>query len=100
MYIVAGPSARGNSNFVIRVLAYNTPMNDIASPQPDTIAFPRLDANDLAALKPLATLCSYEDGQIIFRAGDADLDLFVVETGAIDILNPSDENRHVVTHTH
>jgi len=26
------------------------------------------------------------------------LDLFVVESGAIEILNPSDENRHVVTH--
>ena len=74
-------------------------MTDIATPPPtDTIAFPRLDANDLAALKPLATSCSFEDGQTIFRAGDADLDLFVVESGAIEILNPSDDNRHVVTH--
>ena len=65
---------------------------------PEAIAFPRLDANDLAALKPLATSCSFEDGQTVFRAGDADLDLFVVESGAIEILNPSDENRHIVTH--
>lgn len=61
-------------------------------------AFPRLDASDLAALKPLATMCAFEDGQPVFRAGDADLDLFVVESGAIEILNPSDGNRHVVTH--
>jgi thioredoxin reductase (NADPH) len=27
-----------------------------------------------------------------------DLDLFVVETGGIKIINPSDENRHIVTH--
>src|SRR5256885_741970 len=64
----------------------------------DAIAFPRLDASDLAALKPLAESCTFEDGQAVFRAGDADLDLFVVESGAIEILNASDDNRHVVTH--
>src|SRR5438094_8384153 len=64
----------------------------------DPIAFPKLDAGELAALKRLATSCSFADGEIIFRAGDADLDLFVVESGAIEILNTSDENRHVVTH--
>jgi CRP-like cAMP-binding protein len=42
--------------------------------------------------------CAFEDGQNIFRAGDADLDLFVVESGAIEIMNPSDGNRHIVTH--
>src|SRR3989442_3957722 len=64
----------------------------------DPIAFPRLTPEDLALLKPLATPCTYEDGQTVFRAGSADLDLFVVESGAIEILNPSNENRHVVTH--
>jgi thioredoxin reductase (NADPH) len=73
-------------------------MTDIATPPPNTIAFPRLSASDLATLKPLASSCSYEDGQTVFRVGDADLDLFVVESGALEILNPSDENRHVVTH--
>ena len=64
----------------------------------NAIAFPRLDASDIAALKPLADTCSFQDGQTVFRAGDADLDLFVVESGAIEILNPADDNRHVVTH--
>src|SRR2546428_8403354 len=64
----------------------------------DPIAFPRLTPEDLALLKPLGTPCTYEDGQTVFRAGSADLDLFVVESGAIEILNPSNENRHVVTH--
>ncbi len=65
----------------------------------DTIAFPHLDETDLAALRPLATSCSYADGQSVFRAGDADLDLFIVESGAIEILNPADDDRHnVVTH--
>lgn len=62
------------------------------------IAFPRLEADDLELLKSLSDTISFSDGQIVFRAGDVDLDLFVVETGGIKILNPSDENRHIVTH--
>jgi len=70
-----------------------------APPEPsNTIAFPQLDQNELDLLRPLATCCSFDDGQPVFRAGDADLDLFVVESGAIEIINPSDDNRHVVTH--
>lgn len=64
----------------------------------DPIAFPRLEAYDLKILKPLSDSVSFSDGQIVFRAGDVDLDLFVVETGGIKILNPCDGNRHIVTH--
>src|SRR5438876_10878580 len=64
----------------------------------DAIAFPQLEAGELAALRPLASVCTFEDGETVFRAGDADLPLFVVESGAIEIINPSDDNRHVVTH--
>src|ERR1700691_4177566 len=74
-------------------------MADTPATHSNPIAFPMLDAGDLAALRPLAIQCTFEDGQTVFRVGDADLDLFVVESGAIEILNPSDENRHVVTHT-
>jgi thioredoxin reductase (NADPH) len=73
-------------------------MNDGSLSEMDTLAFPRLNASDLAALAPLATTCFFEDGETVFKAGDADLDLFVVDSGAIEIVNPSDENRHVVTH--
>ena len=62
------------------------------------IAFPQLDADDLAALRPLAVPCDYADGDAVFRAGDADLDLFVVESGGIEIQNPADGDRHIVTH--
>src|SRR5712691_5660934 len=64
----------------------------------NTIAFPKLDDVELEQLRALASSCSFTDGQPVFRAGDADLDLFVVESGAIEIINPSDDNRHVVTH--
>jgi thioredoxin reductase (NADPH) len=73
-------------------------LNPIPDTSSDPVAFPQLTPDDLALLKPLATPCSFEDGQTIFSAGSADLDLFVVESGAIEILNPSNENRHVVTH--
>src|SRR5438132_11384349 len=73
-------------------------MTDTATTSLDPIAFPHLNASDLAAIRHLATSCSFKDGEAVFRAGDADLDLFVVESGAIEILNPADGNRHVVTH--
>ena len=62
------------------------------------VAFPTLDAHDLAAVRRLAQACAFEDGQYVFRAGDDDLDLYVVESGALAILNPTDGNRHIVTH--
>lgn len=61
-------------------------------------AFPRLTAAELAVLKPLATAQDYADGEVVFRAGQADIDWFVVESGRIDILNPTDGNRVLVTH--
>ena len=73
-------------------------MADTLTTLSDAIAFPRLSANDLALLKPMAEPCSFEDGETIFQAGDAELDLFVVESGAMEILNPADGNRSVVTH--
>src|SRR5258708_23544047 len=73
-------------------------MTDGRPTESNGVAFPRLDASDLAALKPLAIGCSFEDGQTVFRAGDADVDLFVVESGSIEIRNPDDENRLIVTH--
>src|SRR5271170_2267059 len=61
-------------------------------------AFPQLSAAELAVLKPLATAHDCADGEIVFRAGQADIDLFVVESGKVDILNPTDGNRVIVTH--
>ncbi|HEX8521861.1 MAG TPA: FAD-dependent oxidoreductase [Tepidisphaeraceae bacterium] len=73
-------------------------MTDTLTPALDAIAFPKLDEGELAALRPLATVCTYEDGETIIHAGDADIDLFVVESGAIEIHNPADDNSLVVTH--
>src|SRR5262245_60640712 len=62
------------------------------------VAFPQLSTAELAVLKPLATAREYADGETVFRAGQADIDFFVVESGRIDILNPTDGNRLIVAH--
>ncbi|HZZ44045.1 MAG TPA: FAD-dependent oxidoreductase [Tepidisphaeraceae bacterium] len=63
------------------------------------IAFPTLTPADIASLHPLAQTCTFSDGQTIFHAGQSELDLFVVQSGSIEIINPADHNRHIVTHT-
>src|SRR5215470_6743236 len=75
-------------------------MDDSTTPlqAAEGIAFPKLNPDDLALLRPLGDSCWYEDGETIFRAGDDALDLFVIESGAMDILNPAQNNRRVVTH--
>ncbi len=49
--------------------------------QIEEVAFPQLSPVELALVKPLATPCDYVDGETIFRAGQADIDLYVVESG-------------------
>lgn len=71
------------------------PRSDVAR----SAAFPMLDETELALLEPLATRQSYRDGEIVFRAGESEIDLFVVKSGQIDILNPADDNRLIVAHT-
>src|SRR5580704_5567004 len=64
----------------------------------DIAAFPRLTTAEIAVLKPLATPHDYADGDTVFAAGQADIDLFVVESGQMDVLNPVDGNTLIVTH--
>jgi thioredoxin reductase (NADPH) len=66
--------------------------------QIEEVAFPRLTSTELALVKPLATQCDYADGETIFRAGHAEIDLYIVEAGQIEIRNPMDGDRLIVTH--
>src|SRR5579871_1004647 len=61
-------------------------------------AFPTLSNDEMDSLRPLGTLVEFADGEALFKAGDADIDLFVVDTGAVEILNPTDNNRTVAVH--
>jgi thioredoxin reductase (NADPH) len=64
----------------------------------EEVAFPQLTSTELAFIKPLATPCEYADGETIFRAGQADIDLYIVESGQIEIRNPTDGQRVIVAH--
>jgi thioredoxin reductase (NADPH) len=64
----------------------------------DATAFPKLDNEEMDSLRRMASTVDYSDGQFLFKAGDADLDLFVVESGLVDILNPTDGNCVIATH--
>jgi thioredoxin reductase (NADPH) len=64
----------------------------------DERAFPTLTDEELEQLKPIAIAREFEDGDIVFKAGDQDADLYVIESGALDIINPANDNRLVVSH--
>jgi thioredoxin reductase (NADPH) len=64
----------------------------------EEVAFPRLTDAELKLVEPLATPCEFADGETVFRAGDAEIDLFIVESGAIEIQNPTNGDRVIVTH--
>jgi len=73
-------------------------MPQITDTEKDPIAFPELSETDMAAIRCMASVCEFEDGQTVFQAGDADVDFFVVESGEIEVLNPTDDHQHIVTH--
>ncbi|MGA2253362.1 MAG: cyclic nucleotide-binding domain-containing protein [Thermoguttaceae bacterium] len=62
------------------------------------LAFPRLTSAEVALVSPLATARDYADGETIFRAGQADIDLVIVETGRVEIRNPADGQRVIAVH--
>src|SRR5215217_3552118 len=61
-------------------------------------AFPKLDEEDFRQLATMACCQQYADGDTVFRAGDAGIDLFVVETGALEIQNPTAGGAVIATH--
>jgi thioredoxin reductase (NADPH) len=61
-------------------------------------AFPTLDEQELEMLRPLACEQDFAPGETLMKAGDRDVDFFVIERGAVDVLNPTDDNSLIVTH--
>src|SRR5260370_15342731 len=64
----------------------------------EEVAFPRLTDADLGLVRPLATAREYADGETIFHVGKADIDLYIVESGQIEIQNPTDGHQVIVVH--
>jgi thioredoxin reductase (NADPH) len=62
-------------------------------------AFPRLDETEVETLAGMADMCSFRDGEALFRAGERGFGLYVVESGAIAIVDESGEQpRTLVVH--
>jgi thioredoxin reductase (NADPH) len=63
------------------------------------IAFPKLGEAEIEVLAGMADVCSFEDGEAIFRVGERGFPLYVVESGEIAIVDESgDEPRTLVVH--
>ena len=61
-------------------------------------AFPRLDKAQLAALEgcPLSKLEHHRDGEKLFEAGQCDGNVYVVKTGAVEILDDAGDEPAIV----
>src|SRR5882757_2525780 len=63
------------------------------------IAFPKLSESEFNTLASLAEMCSFKDGETIFKAGQRGLPFYVVESGEIAIVDESaDEPKTIAVH--
>ena len=63
----------------------------------EAIAFPTLDAHELAVLEALGTRRPTAAGEYLYREGDATFDFFVVLSGVVEIVARSDAEERIVT---
>ena len=62
----------------------------------DEVAFPTLDASEIAAIDGLGTRRSVSAGEYLYREGDARYDFYVVLSGAVEIVVQSDGEERLV----
>jgi len=62
------------------------------------VAFPVLTKAEMALVKLMATERTHADGEVVFKAGQAEIDLVVVESGRLEIHNPMDGMKLIVAH--
>ncbi|HEY2437909.1 MAG TPA: FAD-dependent oxidoreductase [Solirubrobacteraceae bacterium] len=71
----------------------------IEEPENRNGAFPRLNTGQRALLRSLGTTRQVQSGEVLFREGDAPYDLFVVESGAVAIVQGYGvDNRVIAVH--
>src|SRR3954467_11738626 len=66
--------------------------------QTEEAAFPKLTDAEIALVRPMATACDYADGETVFQAGQADIGLYIVKSGRIEIQVPSDGHKVIPAH--
>lgn len=64
----------------------------------DPLAFAKLTDKEIELVSSLGTQVRFVEGDVVFRAGDAKIDLFVVISGGIEIQNPADNHRQIIVH--
>src|SRR6202171_4015106 len=69
----------------------------IAMPD-DEVAFPALDASEVAAIERFGSRRTVAAGEYLYRQGDARYDFYVVVSGAVDIVVQADGEERVVAH--
>ena len=63
-----------------------------------SVAFPKLDESQLAALDrcPLTKLAQYRDGEKLFKAGDRDFNFYVIKSGKVEIVDESGDTPRTI----
>jgi thioredoxin reductase (NADPH) len=63
-----------------------------------SVAFPKLDESQLAALDrcPLTKLAQYRDGEKLFKAGDRDFKFYVIKSGKVEIVDESGDTPRTI----
>jgi thioredoxin reductase (NADPH) len=75
----------------------DTPRPSALNPQ--TEAFPKLTASQISRALPFGKRRTVKAGELLFDAGDTKVPMFIVLSGALDIVQPHDgEERTVVQH--
>lgn len=64
----------------------------------EDLAFPTLTPGEMDFIRANATRETHKAGDVVFKAGDAAIDFFVVESGELEILNPTAGNKRIVVH--
>lgn len=62
-----------------------------------TIAFPKLDDAEIAALGAFTTLKSFKEGEALFEAGEKGFKFFVIRAGKVEIIERSAGEEKIVT---
>jgi thioredoxin reductase (NADPH) len=71
-------------------------VNDHPAIADDAIAFPTLDASELAVLETLGTRSSMGVGEYLYREGDATYNFYVILSGAVEIVAHSDGKERII----
>ena len=60
------------------------------------LAFPKLNEDEIECLAGMAPMCSFNDGDVIFEAGQRGVPLYVVESGGIEIVDDTGKERKTI----